>query len=234
MALCVAEMDAIIEASARTGRIAAEAFMALHHPQNRRAIEIAQSGELAHSSWSAERSRSCSSTPGTRGSIPGWAAARSGTSGSIRSTWPGRSPAKSRTASHAMARFDDDGVDRMFIGELHFPGGLLAHFDSGFTAADRERLEIVGSAGRLVLDAPFLAEPDGPPPASPTGAARPRHGSTSPAVDQYALEVDDLVGAILDGSAHGCRWRSRAAGSLRSWRWTRPPAATRAANARAT
>ena len=76
----------------------------------------------------------------------------------------------------------------------------MAHFDSGFTAADRERLEIVGNAGRLVLDAPFLAEPDGPP----AGITH-WHGTTAtridvPAVDQYALEVDDLVGAILDGT----------------------------------
>ena len=64
----------------------------------------------------------------------------------------------------AFARFDERGVDRTFIGQLHFPGGLLAQFDSGFAAPDRERVEIVGSEATLVLESPFLPEPDGPPP----------------------------------------------------------------------
>ena len=67
----------------------------------------------------------------------------------------------------AFARFDDRGVDRTFVGQLRFPGGLLAQFDSGFAAPDRERVEIVGSDATLVLEHPFLPAPDGPLPASP-------------------------------------------------------------------
>jgi len=35
----------------------------------------------------------------------------------------------------AIARFDDRGVDRTFNGQLLFPDGLLAQFDSSLTAA---------------------------------------------------------------------------------------------------
>ena len=54
------------------------------------------------------------------------------------------------------ARFDERGVDRTFLGQLHFPGGLFAQFDSGFAAPHRERIEIVGRDATLVLDHPFL------------------------------------------------------------------------------
>ena len=58
----------------------------------------------------------------------------------------GASPASTSAASTARSS-----------GQLRFPGGLLAQFDSGFAAPDRQRLEIVGSDATLVLDAPFLA-----------------------------------------------------------------------------
>src|SRR5207248_8506296 len=46
LALSVAEVDRIVDASHRTSRIAVEAFMYLHHPQTLRAIEMARGGEL--------------------------------------------------------------------------------------------------------------------------------------------------------------------------------------------
>ena len=101
----------------------------------------------------------------------------------------------------AFARFDERGVDRTFIGQLHFPGGLLAQFDSGFAAPDRERVEIVGGDASLVLDAPFLPEPDGPPPSLTLWRGRQATPLAVPSVDQYAAEVDDLTRAILDGEA---------------------------------
>ena len=100
----------------------------------------------------------------------------------------------------AFARFDERGVDRTFMGQLHFPSGLLAQFDSGFAAADRERIEIVGSDGRLVLDAPFLAHPDGPAAGMTLWRGKTAERIDIEAVDQYQLEVDDLVAAILDGT----------------------------------
>ncbi len=100
----------------------------------------------------------------------------------------------------AFARFDERGVDRTFIGQLHFPGGLLAQFDSGFAAPDRERLEIVGNDGTLVLDRPFLPEPEGLPPSLTMWRGRQATPIAVRSVDQYAIQVDDLTAAILDGT----------------------------------
>jgi predicted dehydrogenase len=91
-------------------------------------------------------------------------------------------------------------VDRTFVGQLRFPSGLLAHFESGFAAPDRERVEIVGSDATLVIEHPFLPEPDGPPP----GMTILRDGEVEivqvESIDDYRAEVDDLQAAILDGT----------------------------------
>jgi predicted dehydrogenase len=100
----------------------------------------------------------------------------------------------------AFARFDNLGIERTFIGQLHFPSGLLAQFDSGFAAPDRERLEIVGNDATLVLDAPFLPAPFGPPPTLTMWRGRESTPIEVESLDQYEAEVDDLTAAILDGA----------------------------------
>jgi predicted dehydrogenase len=100
----------------------------------------------------------------------------------------------------AFARFDERGVDRTFVGQVHFPSGLLAQFDSGFAAPDRERVEIVGGDATLVLGSPFLPAPDGPPPTLTMWHGRTPTVIDVPSIDQYRAEVDDLTAAILDGT----------------------------------
>src|SRR5262245_54141957 len=46
LALSVSEVDAIADAARRNSRVAVEAFMYLHHPQIRRAIQVAREGSL--------------------------------------------------------------------------------------------------------------------------------------------------------------------------------------------
>jgi predicted dehydrogenase len=100
----------------------------------------------------------------------------------------------------AFARFDERAVDRTFLGQMRFPGGLLAQFDCGFAAPDRERIEIVGQEASLVLDAPFLPEPDGPPPSLTLRRGRTATAVDVPSIDQYHAEVEDLTSVILDGA----------------------------------
>ncbi len=89
-------------------------------------------------------------------------------------------------------------MDRTFIGQLHFPSGLLAQFDCGFAAPDRERVEIVGSGATLVLEVPFVPEPDGPPPSLTMWRGREGARIDVASVDQYGSEVEDLTASILD------------------------------------
>jgi predicted dehydrogenase len=200
LALTVDQVDSIAAAAARSGRIAVEAFMYLHHPQILRAVDMARSGdlgplELVHGTFSFfldhdEDPRIDPSMGG--GSL--WDV------GCYPVSLARRIAGEEPDRLAAFARFDDLGVDRTFIGQLHFPGGLLAQFDSGFAAPDRERVEIVGGDARLVLDAPFLPEPDGPPPSLTMWRGGEAHAIAVESVDQYRAEVEDLTAAILDGT----------------------------------
>jgi predicted dehydrogenase len=199
LALAVDEVDAIVATSARTGRIAAEGFMFLHHPQILRAIELARQGalgrlELVNGSFSFPLTY-----PGDPRVDPTMGGGSLWDVGCYPVTFARRLAGEDPDRVAAFARFDERGVDRTFVGQLHFPGGLLAQFDSGFAAPDRERLEIVGSDVTLVLDSPFLPEPDGPPPTVTAWRDRDPSSIDVASVDQYAAEVDDLTAAILDG-----------------------------------
>jgi predicted dehydrogenase len=200
LAMSVAEVDAIIAASERTGRIAAEAFMALHHPQIRRAVELAQGGDLGDLQVVIGTFSFLLDYPDDPRVDPDKGGGSLWDVGCYPVNITRRIAGEDPDRVTAFARFDERGVDRTFIGQLHFPSGLLAQFDSGFAAADRERLEVVGSAGRLVLDSPFLAEPDGPPAGLTLWRGTTAEHLDVEQVDQVRLEVDDLVSAILDGT----------------------------------
>ncbi|MBA2380978.1 MAG: Gfo/Idh/MocA family oxidoreductase [Chloroflexi bacterium] len=200
IALSAEDVDAIGAAATRNGRIAVEAFMYLHHPQISRALEVAASGtlgplQLINGAFSflldhADDPRLVPEMGG--GSI--WDV------GCYPVSFARRIAGEEPDAIAGLARFDESGADRTFVGQLRFPGGLLALFESGFAAADRERIEIVGRDATLVVEHPFLPAPDGPPPAVTLW----RDGIAAPveveSIDQYRAEVDDLQSAILDGT----------------------------------
>jgi D-xylose 1-dehydrogenase (NADP+, D-xylono-1,5-lactone-forming) len=200
LALTVAEVDAIIAASDRSGRIAAEAFMALHHPQIRRAVQLAQGGELGPLQVINGSFSFLLDYPDDPRIDPDKGGGSLWDVGCYPVNVTRRVACEDPDRVAAFARFDERGVDRTFIGQLHFPSGLLAQFDSGFAAADRQRMEIVGSDARLVLDAPFLAEPDGPPAGLTLWRGTTAEHLDVGQVDQVHLEVEDLVSAILDGT----------------------------------
>lgn len=60
----------------------------------------------------------------------------------------------------AFARFDEDGADRELAGVLEFDEGL-GIVTCSISSARRERMEIIGTDGRITLDAPFRADKAG-------------------------------------------------------------------------
>jgi predicted dehydrogenase len=205
LALAPEDVDAIIAAAARSGRVAAEAFMYLHHPQIQRAIAMARAGELGPLELVNASFTFFLTYPDDPRIDPAMGGGSLWDVGCYPVSFARRlaGPDPDGTVPepvHALARFDERGVDRTFIGQLRFPGGLLAQFDSGFAAPDRERLEIVGGGATLTLEAPFLPAPEGAPPSLVVRRGGEVTRIEVPAVDQYALEVADLEAAVLDGA----------------------------------
>jgi xylose dehydrogenase (NAD/NADP) len=200
LALTVAEVDAIARAAARTGRIAVEAFMYLHHPQIRDAVDRVRRGDLGPLQVVVGAFSFLLTYPGDPRIDPAMGGGSLWDVGCYPVSFARRVVGEEPTSIHAFARLDERGVDRTFAGQLQFPSGVVAQFDCGFAAPDRQRLELVGSGATLTLEAPFLTAPDGPPPGLTRVDAAGVEHIAIPAVDQYALEVDDLVSAILDGT----------------------------------
>ena len=96
----------------------------------------------------------------------------------------------------ALARFDEEGADRELAGVLEFEGGL-AVVSCSISSARRERLEIVGTEGRISLDAPFRADKAG-------GRLEVTRGGETSAesfgeADPYRAELEEFAAAIREG-----------------------------------
>jgi predicted dehydrogenase len=201
LAMTVEEVDAIAAAARRNDRIAVEAFMYLHHPQTLKVLELVRSGALGDVQVVSAAFSFFLTYPDDPRIDPEVGGGSLWDVGCYPESISRRIAGEEPSDVAGFARFDERGVDWTFVGALRFPSGLLAHFESGFTAPDRERVEIVGSEATLVVHAPFLPEPDGP---APTITLR-RDGRDErlevPSVDDYRSEVDDLQAAILDGTS---------------------------------
>jgi xylose dehydrogenase (NAD/NADP) len=199
-ALTVAEIDAIASAAARNGRIAVEAFMYLHHPQTLRTLDLIRSGALGRVQLVSGAFSFLLTHPGDPRIDPDLGAGSLWDVGCYPVSASRLIAGEEPDGVAAFARSDERGVDRTFVGQLRFPSGVLAHFESGFDAPDRERLEVVGSEATLVLDHPFLPAPDGPPASMTIRRDGEIETIEVEQADSYRAEVDDLQAAIFDGT----------------------------------
>ncbi len=101
----------------------------------------------------------------------------------------GEEPAEVLGASEV----DAAGVDRRFAGILRFPGGVIAQIASGLTT-DHRGIDAIGMEGSFRLPDPWHGRPS----AIVRGDGQTVELDRS---DPYALEIDDLSGAIRDGRA---------------------------------
>jgi predicted dehydrogenase len=198
--MTVAEVDEIAAAAERNKRIAVEAFMYLHHPQTLRMLELVRSGAIGSVQLVSSAFSFLLDAPNDPRIDPDLGAGSLWDVGCYPVSISRRIAGEEPDGVGGFARFDERGVERTFVGQLHFPRGLLAHFESGFGAPDRERVEVVGSEATLVVHHPFLPDPDGPPPAITIIRDGQVESIEVTSADQYRAEVDDLQAAILDGA----------------------------------
>ena len=95
----------------------------------------------------------------------------------------------------AFARFAEDGSDRELAGVLEFEEGL-GLVSCGISSARRERMEISGTDGLIVLDAPFRPDKVG-------GRIEITHGGETTTEkfeesDPYRLELEEFAQAIRE------------------------------------
>ena len=96
----------------------------------------------------------------------------------------------------AFGRFADDGADRELAGVLEFDEGL-GFVSCGISSARRERMEIAGTDGLIVLDAPFRPDKAG----GTVEITRDDETATEhfEQSDPYRLELEEFATAIWEG-----------------------------------
>ncbi len=198
LTLSVNDHDRVEAVAREAGVVVAEAFMYRHHPQTLRVRELVQEGVVGELilvrgsfSFTLNRPNDVRFDPALGG-------------GSLWDVgcYPvsfarfviGAEPLEVFGWQRSTAR----GVDEAFAGQLLFPGNVLAQFDCGFRFPFRAEMEFVGSEGTLRVPSPFR-------PGSDARVLLTRGEKTESLAtggpDRYALEIEDLADAVLDGRA---------------------------------
>ena len=200
VAMNTAEVRELIAARDRNGVQMAEAFMIRTHPQWTRAVEMARSGAIgelrAVQTAFGYFNRDGANIRNQR-DLGGGALMDVGCYGVYVSRWLfGGEPRR----VVALAGLDPEfGTDRLTSAILDFPGGQ-ASFVCGTQQAPYQRVQIIGSKGRIELQVPFNAIPgermkiwldDG---SDLRGAGVKEE--EAPACDQYTIQGDVFSAAV--------------------------------------
>ena len=201
IALDADEAQALVAARDRTGKLVAEAFMVRHHPQWRRAREIAHSGAI-----------------GEARAIQTFFAYRLLDADNIRNKPPGGGALYDigcyailtaryvfgAEPTRVMASLDIDpkfGTDRLASALIEFPGGRRLTFTCATQLPNCQQVTIVGEAGRVEVAVPFNALVDRPMRIVIDSGVDLVGGGAKveefPLCDQYTLQGDAFSRAVL-------------------------------------
>lgn len=194
-----AEVEEAFDAADAAGLVLTEAFMYRHHPQTAALVEAVSGGavgellvvrsvyaynllRLQGDDWTDVRL-----DPGLDGGALQDLGCYCVSAARLLAGEPER--------VYGVQRLGSTGVDVVFAGSLEFPGGVVAQFECSFAAEARAELEVIGTAGRLVVREPFRIEHPGIELWHARGLTEIACGEA----DSYRLELEDLSSAIRGG-----------------------------------
>ena len=199
------EIDALIAARDRTGLIAAEAYMIVHHPQWQRAKALIEEGAIgpvrhadAHFSYDNRSDpgniRNRPETGG--GSIPDIGVY---SYGSVR--WA--TGAEPVALDARIARENGVDVFAQVTGEMEGPGGRFTyHAMTSMRLFPRQEVVFQGEAGLIRLTAPFNAGLFGEAQLHMFRKGRADHIERFPGARQYRNQVEAFCRSVREGTAY--------------------------------
>lgn len=204
IALSSAECMTLIEARDRTGVRMGEAFMVRTHPQWVRARELVRSGAIGDLVSISGAFSYTNRDPKNIRNIPDYGGGALMDIGCypihISRFLFGAEPIR---AVGAVQRDPDFGTDRLTSAVLEFPQGH-AVFTCSTQMVPYQRVQILGTTGRIEMEIPFNAPPDRPCRLF-VDDGRDVFGSgirveEFPVCDQYTIQGDRFSEAILNGT----------------------------------
>jgi predicted dehydrogenase len=196
LATTVEEVDAMAAAAQATGMVVTEAFMYRHHPQTLKVKEMVASGRLGELRLVRGSFTFLLEDPTNIRMLPELGGGSIWDVGCYPISYARAVIGAEPEAVWGDGLFAPSGVDLFLAGEMRFPGSVMAQFDSGFSAASRAFMEIVGREASLSVPNPFK-------PGRREGLLLSANGKEEKILvrggELYLGEVEDLAGAILDG-----------------------------------
>jgi D-xylose 1-dehydrogenase (NADP+, D-xylono-1,5-lactone-forming) len=198
LALHPRDVDRVARAADDAKVTVAEAFMYRHHPQTRRVQALVADGAIG----TLRLVRGSFTFPLTReGDVrlrPEWGGGSLWDVGCYPVSYARLLAGGDPETVVGQAEHGPTGIDIAFTGALQYTSGLLGTFDSGFAAAFRTSIEVVGSEASLVVPNPFK-------PGVREQLHLVREGTVS-TIDVegemlYLGEVEDIERVVLDGAA---------------------------------
>jgi predicted dehydrogenase len=186
------DVDRAFAAAERAGRVLAEAFMYRHNPQTKTISELVAGGELGE----LRAIRAAFSFPladpanvRMRPELDGGALMDVGCYCVSGARLLGGEPER----VWGEQRLGPTGVDTTFVGTLRFPGDVVAVFHCSMDLPSRQELEVLGTEGTLLVQAPWRVDLGG-------DVLLTREGSveyvTVEKGDSYELELEDFAAAV--------------------------------------
>ena len=196
LALSLDEVDAIVVAAKKHGKVVAEAFMYRTHPQSIKVKEIVNSGKLGRLRMVHGSFTYTMADPNDVRLSPEMGGGSLWDIGCYPLSY-----ARSVLGTEPLEVFGwqivgSTGVDETFMAQIRFPDDVLVQFDCSFRIPYHVFMEIIGDTGTLNIPQPFTPKTgeniyltsDGKTQAIPVKDA-----------DTYIGEVEDLADAILLG-----------------------------------
>lgn len=188
------DIDAVIDVAKETGRIICEAFMYRHHPQTIRVKQIVDNGEIGKVQiirgsfcYTNNRSPDVRFDPNLGGGCL-WDV------GCYPVSYARYIMGAEPTTVYGHQIIGSTGVDTLFTGQMLFPGGAIAYFESSFITPYKVIIEITGDKGRIIIPEPYK-------PGLRTQIIIEREGNAkkfkTKGEDLYFGEVKDIENAIL-------------------------------------
>jgi xylose dehydrogenase (NAD/NADP) len=197
-ALSVQEVDEMAAASQQAGRVLAEAFMYRHHPQTVLAGEWAQSGRLGDITLVRGTFNFKILSRDDIRLIPQYGGGSLWDVGVYPISFAQYIYAGPPEWVSGTQWVGDTDVDETFAGILQYSNGRMSQFSSCVRSPFYTFVEIIGTEGRLWLDAPFVGIQSGH-----FMLFHPADGQVEqisvPDKELYLGEVEDMHAAILDG-----------------------------------
>jgi predicted dehydrogenase len=194
LAADLAQARAVEEAARRAGLPVVEGFMYRHHPLYEKVFELIRGGAIGqiatiHSQFMFmldDRSAVAASADLAGGALMDVGCYGVHLSRMIAGCEPSRVCAFERRST----------VDDLLVGMMDFPNGIMAQFETGIAAAERQRARVSGTRGALVLESPWH------PGLEQSRVILSRHGEPDevhamPGADAYALQAEAFADACL-------------------------------------